>query len=294
MNESVRAIRIVASIVLLCAFGTAPHAAGAPAAATPGGVTPQPSAPAGASPRLILLGPGDSVSMQVYGQPNMNTTVYVGDDGTIRVPLAGAVKVSGMTPVQAAQVVEMAYKDGGFLNDPHVSIGVVESRSQRVSVLGEVRVPGRYPVDPNTTIFDLLAQAGGAMETAADFVYLMRPDGKGSTTRTTVNLKGFSNKDEKADALPTQMVKGGDEIYVPRAEQFYIYGEVMQPNMYRVEPGMTVIQAIARAGGITPRGTERRVQIKRLGKDKQYVVMHAKPGDLVQADDVIRVSQSIF
>ena len=270
------------------------RAGDAPAAAASGATMPAPAAPSGGTARLILLGPGDSVSMQVYGQPNMTTQAYVGDDGTIRVPLAGPIKVSGMTPVQAAQVVEMAYKDGGFLNDPHVTIGVLESKSQRVSVLGEVRVPGRYPVDPNTTIFDLLAQAGGAMETAANVVYLMRPDGKGNMVRSTVNLKGFSNKDSTADVLPTQTVKGGDEIYVPRAEQYYIYGEVMRPDMYRVEPGMTVIQAIARAGGVTPRGTERRVKIKRLGKDKQYVVISAKPGDLVQADDVIRISQSIF
>jgi polysaccharide export outer membrane protein len=57
---------------------------------------------------------------------------------------------------------------------------------------------------------------------------------------------------------------------------------------------MTVIQAIARAGGITPRGSERRVDIKRLGKDGQYVILHAKPGDLILPDDVIRVKESIF
>jgi len=81
---------------------------------------------------------------------------------------------------------------------------------------------------------------------------------------------------------------------VPRAEHFSIEGEVASPGRYRIEPGMTVMQAIARAGGITERGSERRIQLKRVGKPGQYQTVHAKPGDPVQPDDIIRVKESIF
>jgi polysaccharide export outer membrane protein len=81
---------------------------------------------------------------------------------------------------------------------------------------------------------------------------------------------------------------------VPHADQYYIYGEVKAPNMYRLEPKMTVIQAIAQAGGITPRGSDRRIEIKRPGKDGKYTIVHAKADDLVAPDDVIRVKESIF
>lgn len=241
--------------------------------------------------RIIQLGPGDSVSMQVYGQPDMTTTVNVSDDGTIAVPLAGAVQVAGLSPAEASQRIEKALKDGGFLVDPHVTLTVTQSLSQRVSVLGQVGKPGLYPIESNTTIFDLLALAGGALETGSDIIFLLRPDAAGAVQRYPINLKGLDNA---KNSIPNQALHGGDTIFVPRAEQFYIYGEVTIPNKYRVEPNMTVIQAIARAGGVTPRGSERRVDIKRLTPGGAYVTVKAKLNDLVKPDDVIHVKESIF
>ena len=242
------------------------------------------------APHIIQLGPGDSVSIQVYGQPDMATTVYVSDDGTIPVPLAGPVQIAGLSPSEASKRIEKALKDGMFLVDPHVTLTVTVSRSQRVSVLGQVGKPGLYPIESNTTIFDLLAMAGGALDTSSEEIFLLRTDASGTLQRYPINLKGL---DSSKNAIPDQALRGGDSILVPKAEQFYIYGEVTSPNKYRVEPDMTVIQAIARAGGVTPRGSERRVDIKRL-VDGKYVNVKAKLNDAVKADDVIHVKESIF
>jgi polysaccharide export outer membrane protein len=255
--------------------------------------SPRPQvAPAQTAPesRIIQLGPGDSVNIQVYGQPDMNTTVYVSDDGTIPVPLAGPVQVARMSPAEASQKIEKALKDGKFLVKPQVTLAVLVSRSQRISVLGQVGHPGLYPIESNTTIFDLLALAGGALDTSADEIFLLRPDAAGNVQRYPINLRGL---DDARKSIPTQALHGGDSVFVPRAEQFYIYGEVTAPNKYRVEPQMTVIQAITRAGGVTPRGSERRVDIKRLS-DAKYVTIKAKLNDLVKPDDVIHVKESIF
>lgn len=240
---------------------------------------------------LAELGPGDTVSMQVYGQPDMTTTVAVADDGTISIPLAGRVQVAGLSSVEAGQRVEKALRDGRFLVDPNVTLAIVQARSQRVSVLGEVRQPGRYPIEPNTSVFDLLAQAGGVTEVGADVVFILRTGPGGAVNRFPINLKGLANA---ASTTPMQPLQSGDSLFVPRAQQYYIYGEVTRPDMYRVEPGMTVIQAIARAGGVTPRGSERRVEVKRKSQDGNYVIAHAKLGDPVQPDDVINVKESIF
>jgi polysaccharide export outer membrane protein len=244
-----------------------------------------------AAPRLLQLGPGDSVAIQVYGQPDMNATVYISDDGTIPVPLVGAVQVGGLSPAEAARKVEAAFREGKYLVDPHVTIIVTQSRSQRISVLGEVGTPGRYSIESNETIFDVLAQAGGAKETAADIVFLLRPDKSGQIERIPINLKGLTDNQR---AMPTQPLRGGDSIFVPRAEQFYIFGEVATPNMYRIEPGMTVTQAIARAGGVTARGSRKRVEIKRKGPDGRELTLKARPDEPVQANDVLRVKESIF
>jgi polysaccharide biosynthesis/export protein len=244
-----------------------------------------------AAPRIIELGPGDSVSIQVYGQPDMATTVYVSDDGTIPVPLAGPVQIAGLSPAEASQRIEKALKDGKFLVHPQVTLTVMVSRSQRVSVLGQVGKPGVYPIESNTTIFDLLAMAGGALETGSDEIFLLRKDAGGTLQRYPINLKGLDNA---KNAIPAQPLRCGDSILVPKAEQFYIYGEITSPKKYRVEPGMTVVQAIAVAGGVTVRGSERRVDIKRLVADGKYVTVKAKLNDLVKPDDVIHVKESIF
>jgi polysaccharide export outer membrane protein len=232
---------------------------------------------------MSQLGAGDSVSIQVFGQPDI-TNVYVGDDGTISVPLVGNIPVAGISPVQAAARVAKALKEGGYFLDPHVTILVTQQRSQVVSVLGEVAAVGRYPINPRTTIVDLLAQAGGLKATASDSGYVLRTDDNGHINRYPVQLTG----------LAEFKLTGGDSLLVPKAEHYSIQGEVATPGTYPIEPGMTVIQALARAGGINERGSERRIQLQRLGKNGQYQVLHAKLGDPIQADDIIRVKESIF
>jgi polysaccharide export outer membrane protein len=269
-------------------LGVIPDAVSVQAPAPP---PPGDKAAAAVKAPLLQLGPGDSVSIQVYGQPDLSTTVYVADDGTVSVPLAGNIQVTGLSPSQASARVEAALKSGKILVDPHVTLTVTQSRSQRVSVLGQVGTPGRYPVESNTTIFDLLAQAGGVTAGGSDVVYVIRQDKDGKEVRYPVDLKGLASG---SGAIPSLALKGGDSVFVPKAEQFSIYGEVTTPGRYRVEPGMTVIEAIAKAGGITQRGSQRRVEIKRKKADGSYSNVKAKFGDLVQPDDVIQVKESIF
>jgi polysaccharide export outer membrane protein len=260
-----------------------------PAVAAEAPVSPPPQSAAKAP--LLQLGPGDSINVQVYGQPDLSTTVYVADDGTLSIPLAGNVQVAGMSPSQASTRIEAALKAAKILVDPHVTLTVTQTRSQRVSVLGQVGTPGRYPVESNTSILDLLAQAGGVTATGSDIVYVLRQDKDGKETRYPVDLKGLASG---TGAVPSLTLQGGDSVFVPKAEQYSIYGEVTTPGRYRVEPGMTVIEAIARAGGITVRGSQRRVEIKRKKPDGNYSNEKAKLGDLVQPDDVIQVKESIF
>jgi len=276
---------------LLLAFGAAAHAAPNPGAPAPALSATDANELNSIKGPLLQLGPGDSVAILVYGQPDMSGTVYVSDDGTIPVALAGPVQVAGLSPSQAASRIEKALRDGKFLVDPHVTLTVAKSLSQRVSVLGQVGKPGRYPIESNTTIFDLLAEAGGITEKGGNTVFLLRQGKDGNVVRYPISLKGLS---DGVQTMPDQALKGGDSIYVPHAPQFYVYGEVMKPGQYPVESGMTVIQAIASAGGITPRGSQRRIEIKRRKADGTYATTKAHFGELVQPEDVIRVKESIF
>ena len=75
---------------------------------------------------------------------------------------------------------------------------------------------------------------------------------------------------------------------------FYIYGEVQKPGTYKLEPNMTVLQALSVGGGLTPRGTERNVRIKRQTPDGKLEILNAHHDDKVQANDVVYVQESLF
>jgi polysaccharide export outer membrane protein len=240
---------------------------------------------------LMQIGAGDTIMISVYDQPDMTATVYVSDDGTVPVALAGPVHVAGLSPAGASEAIEKALRDGHFFKKPHVTITVVQSRSQRVSVLGEVGSPGRYPIDSKTTVFDLLAQAGGAKDTAASTIYLLRTGKDGNTVRYPIDLRVMA---DNSKSIANQSLQGSDSIFVPKSEEFYIYGEVSQPNKYRLEPGMTIVQAIIRAGGVTARGSRNRVEVKRKGPNGEDVLSKGKLDEVIQPNDVIRVKESIF
>ncbi len=240
---------------------------------------------------LLPLGPGDTVSLRVFGQPEMDGTLYVADDGSLNVPLAGPVAVAGLSSTDASARVEKALVAGGYLTNPHVTLVVTQSRSQRVTVLGEVHTPGRYPVDSRTSILDLLAQAGGLAADAGDIVYVLHPEPDGSVSRRVVNLRDAT---EVPGAAPDRVIQSGESVFVPRAEQFYIYGAVTSPNAYRLEANMTVRQALARAGGLTSRGSDGRIEIQRRNSNGQETTLPAKLNDRVQANDVIKVKESLF
>jgi polysaccharide biosynthesis/export protein len=246
---------------------------------------------AGTDP-LSPLGAGDSVTLHVFGQPDMDGVLVVADDGAIRPPLIGTVQVKGLSTQEAARRIEKLLKDGGYFVDPHVTLTMTQSLSQRVSVLGEVRTPGRYAVDSKTSIVDLLAQAGGETELASDTVYILRTDSGGKVNRYPVSLRALTNGGATSAA---RGLLGGDLVYVPKADQFYILGEVQRPGMYKIEDQLTVIKAVSLAGGVTAKGTTRRIEVKHAGRNgSDPVTTKAGPNDLVEPDDVIRVKESIF
>ncbi len=248
------------------------------------------SAAASARP-LLQLGVGDELNVQVYGRPELTTTTYIADDGSITMPLAGPVPIVGLSPAAAAREVAAAYKRAQLLRDPQITILLMQSRSQQVSVLGEVRSPGRFPVNSTTSLLDLLAAAGGTTDTSADTVFVIRPNEKGSLERHPVSLRGL---EDGRQSLQFLVLRGGDAVFVPPADQFYIYGEVRAPNMYRLEPEMTVLQAISRSGGLTELATTRRIEVKRRAANGTVVAERITLADRVQADDVIYIREGRF
>jgi polysaccharide export outer membrane protein len=90
------------------------------------------------------------------------------------------------------------------------------------------------------------------------------------------------------------VVMSGDTVYVNKAPTYYVYGEAQKPGPYRVERGMTVMQALAASGGPTPRGTIRGLRLTRTNPDGAVVQLEPRMNDSVKPGDVLFVRESLF
>lgn len=238
-----------------------------------------------------LLGAGDSIRVTVFQNPDLTLETRVSENGTVTYPLVGAMQLGGHTISEAENIIAGKLKKGGFVRQPQVSILVLQIRGNQVSVLGLVNRPGRYPIETfNTRLSDMLAVAGGIAPAGADTAVITGVrDGK--PFRQEIDIPSLF----LAKKSPMDMeVAGGDSIYVHRAPMYYIYGEVQRAGAYRLEREMTVLQGLALGGGLTPRGTERGVQVHRRGPDGKIQVIKPRMDQALLPDDVIYIQESLF
>lgn len=237
-----------------------------------------------------VIGPGDTVRISAYRYPDLTTEARLSDEGKLNVPLVGEMTLKGMTPDQAARRIAERMKTGKYILDPQITVTVVQARSRLVSVLGFVRNPGRYVLDGTSAkISDVIAMAGGLDANGADRIIIQR-NGAAKAEPVSVDLSSIID----GDSAKNIDVHGGDSVFVPRAPVVYVYGEVNKGGAYRIEADMTVMQAISLAGGITPRGSQNRVQLRRRADDGKWQQSNVRLTDRVSPDDVIYVRESLF
>jgi polysaccharide biosynthesis/export protein len=242
------------------------------------------------SPREVL-GVGDTIHIAVFQNPDLTTERRISERGTIAFPLIGEIALAGATPAESGERIATRLRQGRFLVDPQVNVSVVQVRSRQVSVLGHVARPGRYPLDDITSrLTDILALAGGITE-SGDNEVIVSINRDGQARSVTVDVQAMYKSGDMSGNI---VMQAGDAIYVPTAPVFYIYGEVQRGGAYRLEPAATVMNAISLGGGLTPRGTDRGVQIRRRMPDGQMRELGAKLSDPVAPDDVIYVGASLF
>lgn len=237
------------------------------------------------------LGAGDTIRIQVFQNPDLTLETRVSENGAITYPLIGTVELGGISVSAAEKKIAGALKQGGFVQQPQVNIALLQIRGNQIAVLGQVNRPGRFPLETlNTRVSDMLAAAGGAMPNGDD-IAIVTGVRNGKTFRKEVDIPNLYLGEGQDNDI---VLAGGDTIYVHRAPVFYIYGEAQRPGAYRIERGMTVMQALAQGGGPTPRGSESRLRLNR--KNAAGVVEEISPNmtDVIQPNDVIYVRESIF
>lgn len=248
------------------------------------------AAPAWSADNDYRMGTGDVLRITVYGQPDLATEARVGDSGNISFPLIGDVRMAGVTPAQGETEIAQRLSKGGFINEPFVTLNVVQYRGQQVSVLGRVNRPGRHTLEKVSRVTDVLALAGGIAADGADTITLVRTrDGK-PEYRDIDMIALFQPGGEASN----EMVQDGDIVNVARQPMFYIYGEVQRPGAFRLERNMSVVQALSLGGGVTARGTQKGLKIMRRDASGELQQLDVSLADPVKKDDVIYVKESLF
>lgn len=252
----------------------------------------QPTAESKSEQDLYRLGPGDSVRITVYQSPDLNLETRLTETGVISYPLIGSIRLGGLTVSEAEAALAAALKKGDFVKNPQISVMVTQVRANQANVLGQVGKPGRVALDvAGMRLTDVLALAGGVAANAGSDTVVVTGMRNGQPFRREVDLpKVFAPNGRNEDIV----IQPGDAIWVDRYPVVYMYGEVQRPGQLRLERGMTVMQALASAGGLTQRGTQRGLRVSRRAANGQVQSLELSLEEALQAGDVVFVKESLF
>jgi len=261
------AAMFVASLAAAQTTGTA-------SAPAPGAPTPSPQAIANRSSDYVV-GAQDVLKITVFDEPTMSGSYRVDTDGSFQYPMLGRVAVGGMRVREVEQMLKTKLEDG-YIKRAQVAVDVEQLRSRSIFVVGEVRTPGKYAMTAQMSLIEALAAAGSTTAAASSEVMILRPHNAASAQALTPEQVDQSSvtRVNLADLQLGRLSQNvtlveGDTIFVPKAEKFFITGQVRTPGAYTYERGLTVLQAISLAGGLTEKGSSRRIKVIRAVKGKK-------------------------
>jgi polysaccharide export outer membrane protein len=251
------------------------------------------------------LGPEDEIEIRVWSHDDLTRKTRVGLDGTISFPFVGEIKAQGLSLLELQKELERRLGPK-YIIDPHVSITVLEYKSQKFFVVGNVQKPGTYPLTKPVRLVEAISQAGGLSSgtsgktvSGAEAIIIRAqpgetleqprlPDRVPASRKITVSLTAALAGDPNQNLE----IKNGDTVYVPNLV-YYVTGEVKKPGRYPYEENMTVLMAVTTAEGFTDKASARSIYIireKSGEKQKVKVGMH----DPIGPGDTIVVPESWF
>lgn len=266
------------------------------------------------------IGSGDVLAITVYDEPDLERTCRVLNDGSIRFPLIKSLPVGGLTIREAEEAMEKALSKD-YLVNPQVSIAIKEYFSQKVYVLGGVKNPGLYPLKGTTTVLEIISEAGGPLESGSRRIILARDaehhkdeiarllEEKGENGVAELSAQGLEPAIiidgekllDEGDMTQNLLLRHGDVLFIPKLERVFVLGEVRRTGSVPYTKDLTLLQAIALAGGVTEMASNsvfirRKVdgEEKRIKADYGEILKDADKDLLLQPNDVIVVSRRIL
>jgi polysaccharide export outer membrane protein len=270
---------------LVAALVAAPLAAQAPA--TPGG---------------YRIGPKDLVEIRVFEVPDLNIERRVSEEGNINLPLIGDVPVQGLTDSELAARLK-ALLESKYVQRATVTVQIREFRSRPIVVMGAVRQPGSLAFSGRWTLFEALAAVGGLADNNAGMIYVLRRAPNGLSDQVAIAVDDLIGRADPDVNIP---IFASDVINVPATTDVTVFclGEIASPGAltFKSTDRITLLTAIARAGGLTERAS-RKIHIKRRdasGRDVETevdykrIVAGKRPDVPLRSGDVIVVKESFF
>jgi len=248
------------------------------------------------------LGPRDLISVKVFEVPELNVESRVSEKGTVNLPLIGDVPAEGLTADEFGARLEQLLEER-YVNRASVAIEVREFRSRPIVVMGAVKSPGNLAFPGRWTLLEALAAAGGLAEGHGDFVNVLRRANNGLTDQIAIRVDDLLVRGEPRANIP---IFANDliNVPVPSAVTIFCLGEVTAPGaqQFRSTDRITVLSAIARAGGLSARASKKISVKRRKGESLQQEIeidyrkiLSGKEPDMTLRDgDVLVIKESLF
>lgn len=231
-----------------------------------------------------ILGPGDTLSLNLWGAINARQEVTVDRNGEIMIPKVGMVKVWGLSYDQGRDAINKAI--GRYYKNFEMSLTLGRLRTIQVFVVGEVEAPGSYSVSSLSTVINALSAAGG-------------PSRNGSLRTIKITRSGQAPQDVdlydmflSGDRSKDVRLQNGDTIFVPVIGPVVaVAGEVRRPAIYELRGTATLPDVLGMAGGVAATGYTGRIQVERVTDNNARVVLDygTKDGSIDASLGVIQV-----
>jgi polysaccharide export outer membrane protein len=255
--------------------------------------------------REYKIGAKDLLEITVFEFPELSQTVRVSEDGTISLPLLGSVGIEGLTKEEVQTKIATLLLEKNYVKNARVTVFIKEYQSKRVYMIGALTKPGTYELIGRTTLLQMISQAGGLIERAANEIFVLREKPDGTQERIVIDLEDLMMK---GDAKLNILLMPNDAVNIPIDQiiSIFVFGEVRNPGALQVKMSkkLTLLQAIAQAGGPTENAAKSRVTIKRkdhkTGKETRInvnlndLIKGKKPDIELLEGDVVFVPESFL
>lgn len=246
------------------------------------------------------IGPKDLLRIQVYEVPELNVERRVGESGMINLPLIGDVPAGGLTEEELTLRLK-ALLEVKYVQRASTAVEVMEFRSKPISVIGAVKTPGNLAFSGRWSLIEALTAAGGLAENHGNRIYVLRKAENGLSDQVAIEVNDLLVRADPRVNIP---ILASDLINVPTAVEVTIYclGEVARPGAleFKSTDRITLLAAIARAGGLTDRAASRLTIKRTAGGARELVadykrILSGKDQDVALVEgDVLVVKESFF